>query len=280
MRGDVSTDALEYEKVYEILGNPLKRSILRILGERGEASFTELKSSLKTSTGNLYYNLDGMEGFVTKNEKRRYTLTEKGIRLYRFMLEEDARLRNIVAEKRGFAALVEKYFLPVIVPESLAAAFYHERSLSLVILGASLLLGALPSALGAQVVFMMDQLALPYRLIPLGFFFFVLGALVLLLVVELVQRVLGGHGGYSVDYLGAFFASLLPVYAFNVLQAALPWDPFTLSLLYRLVQVPTLGLLTATLAVYKRLPRDRAFIASFVAYYSSYMASMMLQRIL
>jgi len=56
MSNEEASQNIGQEVVFEILSNPVKRSILRILGERGEVSFTELKTELKTSTGNLYYN--------------------------------------------------------------------------------------------------------------------------------------------------------------------------------------------------------------------------------
>jgi DNA-binding transcriptional ArsR family regulator len=280
MSNEEAAQSISHEKVFEILSNPVKRSILRILGERGEVSFTELRTELKTSTGNLYYNLDGMTGFIAKNEKRKYTLTEKGLKLYRFMIDEDARVRTILTEKRGVLACIEKYFIPALVPESLVAALYSEKLLSLVTLVTALLGGAISSVATLRAIFMLDQLFLPSSLQLLGAPIYFSGAALLISIVEVAQRILGGHTKWSLEYIAAIFIATLPLSMFNLLESLLPLDVLTLNILFRITQALALGLLTAALSVFRGLPKDRAFISAFIAYYASYIASLVLQRLL
>jgi len=264
----------DLEQVYAIMGNPYMRAILRTLGERGEASFSELKSAIGTSTGNLYYNLDKLEGFVTKNEKRKYVLTEKGFRLYRFMLENESRIRTLISEKRGVAAWVEKYILPVLVPESLVSFLYSDPKLSLLMLAAYSVLTSVSSIYGAYVCFGLDQLFLPvtgvYRLLPA-----LAGLLVLLTALEAPSRLMGGEKRISIEYIATVLAATLPL----SIPALLPTDILYVNVLFRLVQILVIGLLTATLKVYKRLPTERAFIAVFTATYVSYNIAFVIQRL-
>jgi len=68
----------EVSRLYEILGHPMRRQIIRILGEAKRASFTDLKSTLKVSVGTLYYNLDLLEDLVAQDREKKYVLTPKG----------------------------------------------------------------------------------------------------------------------------------------------------------------------------------------------------------
>jgi len=68
----------ELEEYFDVLGKPVCRRILKFLGERGKASFKELKEGLGISVGALYYNLKLMRSLVAQDEEKRYFLTEKG----------------------------------------------------------------------------------------------------------------------------------------------------------------------------------------------------------
>ncbi len=68
----------ELDEYFDVLGKPVCRRILRFLGERGRASFKELKEGLGVSVGALYYNLKLMRSLVAQDEEKRYFLTERG----------------------------------------------------------------------------------------------------------------------------------------------------------------------------------------------------------
>lgn len=263
----------ELEQVYAILGNPYMRAILLTLGERGEASFSELKSALGTSTGNLYYNLDKLSGFVAKNDKRRYVLTEKGQKLYRYVVENESRLRSLLSEKRGLSAFIERRLVPLLVPEGLVAIVYSEQWLSLVVLAFYALLSGAVVLRGSFIVFGMDQLSPPPTLLH-RIAFTVAGLLLMLFILEVASRLLGSRRGISLDYLSAAIASTAPL----SVSAFLPGEPLLVSIVFRLLQVIVIGVMTAALKVYKGLPAERAFIAVFVTYYVCFTLSLVLQR--
>lgn len=93
----------DVSRFYTILGHPLRRRLIKILGDVGRASFTDLKSTLNVSVGTLYYNLDLLEDLVTQDRGKRYVLTPKGEIAYRLLVESEEKLISLglEAEKRA-----------------------------------------------------------------------------------------------------------------------------------------------------------------------------------
>ncbi len=263
----------DLEQVYMILGNPYMRAILRTIGEKGEVSFSELKSAVGTSTGNLYYNLDKLKGFIAKNDRRRYVLTDKGVRLYKFIQENEVRIRSLMSERRGFHAILEKYIVPVLVPESLASFLYSEVKPSFIMIFAYLFSVILVSVHGSFVCFGLDQL-FPPPVPGVRIALTLAGLVILILTLEVSSRLMGGERRIGVDYIATLLTSTLPL----SFSALLPLDIFYVNLLFRVIQVMVICFLTATLKVYKRLPAERAFISVFTAYYASYNLALVIQR--
>jgi DNA-binding PadR family transcriptional regulator len=57
--------------------------ILRAIAERnGSAGFSEIRNATGLSTGSIYYHLERMEDYVTKDSKQ-YKITEEGLELLR-----------------------------------------------------------------------------------------------------------------------------------------------------------------------------------------------------
>ncbi|MFW9850388.1 MAG: winged helix-turn-helix domain-containing protein [Candidatus Thorarchaeota archaeon] len=67
--------------IFEALAHPARRDVLRLVsyGEDG-ASYTEILSELRLSTGRLNYHLKQLDGFIVKDERLRYNLTPLGKR--------------------------------------------------------------------------------------------------------------------------------------------------------------------------------------------------------
>ncbi|QOJ79575.1 hypothetical protein IG193_03715 [Infirmifilum lucidum] len=263
----------DLEQVYMIMGNPYMRAILRTVGEKGEVSFSELKSAVGTSTGNLYYNLDKLKGFITKNDRRKYVLTDKGVKLYKFIQENEVRIRSLMSERGGFHAVFEKYIAPILVPESLASFLYSEVKPSFVMMFVYLFSVILASVHGSFICFGLDQLFPPPTL-GVRVALTLAGLVILILALEAPSRLMGGERRIGVDYIATLLTSTLPL----SFLALVPLDVFHLNLLFRVIQVVVICLLTATLKVYKRLPAERAFISVFTAYYASYNLALIIQR--
>lgn len=65
-----------------VVSKPNRLAIVKLIGEKGEVSFKELKASMNLGVGTLYYHLDGLANLVTQNKNREYILTEVGARVY------------------------------------------------------------------------------------------------------------------------------------------------------------------------------------------------------
>jgi len=81
----------------DITTSPARVRILEIIGGKGSVSFTEIKRETGLSTGSIYYHLNYLKDYVTRDANRRYILTEKGRRLLEKMgmkplLEEQSSL--------------------------------------------------------------------------------------------------------------------------------------------------------------------------------------------
>ena len=69
----------ELEKaIFQALGADERREILRIVSREEGVSYTEILGELNMTTGNLNYHLKQLEGFLEKDDERRYRLTPLG----------------------------------------------------------------------------------------------------------------------------------------------------------------------------------------------------------
>ncbi|MEM1942998.1 MAG: helix-turn-helix domain-containing protein [Candidatus Caldarchaeum sp.] len=86
---------------YTLLKNPIRRQIITLLKENGPMAATDLKQLLGISVGTLYYHLEFMQPFVVKTSKRKYTLSEKGLRLVESMRVSDYLAESSVGGLQG-----------------------------------------------------------------------------------------------------------------------------------------------------------------------------------
>ena len=72
--------------------------ILKAIADKnGSAGFSDIKASTGLSTGSIYYHLERMGNYVTKNSKY-YTITEEGLQLLR---EVDSKYADLTPLKRA-----------------------------------------------------------------------------------------------------------------------------------------------------------------------------------
>jgi hypothetical protein len=90
-----------------MLGHPLRRDIIRFLGEKRRSGFTELKSTLKVSVGTLYYNIDLLWDLVTQDVNKKCILTPKGQIAYNILIESEEKFNSLGVEIESRAGLLE-----------------------------------------------------------------------------------------------------------------------------------------------------------------------------
>jgi len=73
------TETDEYDRIFAALKHPLRRQILLLLEEKGEASFTEIQKAVGVNgTGLLSYHLKELGTLVEQSERGKYDLSEIG----------------------------------------------------------------------------------------------------------------------------------------------------------------------------------------------------------
>lgn len=65
-------------RVYNALGDPVRRRIIQILQERGRAGFKELREVLRLTPENLFRTLNTLEGIITQDKYENYLLSDEG----------------------------------------------------------------------------------------------------------------------------------------------------------------------------------------------------------
>lgn len=69
----------------KILDHPIRQRIIELLGIDGPLSWKELSDKIGISTGVLYYHLDTLEGLVSKDKSKKYSLTKFGYRVSQYL---------------------------------------------------------------------------------------------------------------------------------------------------------------------------------------------------
>lgn len=294
---DPESPGINTDLVFSILGNPSKRKIIMFLGERGKASFSDLKKELRMSVGNLYYNIDNLTDFIERDEDKKYLLTERGRQLYAILTEEQKRIDSILRPKgRLYRAL--RRFVGLFIPLPLILFFYRKPSLSiavsliimlctgmvLVITGSDMLLLEI-----RQFYTFSDTVNLGFLSVPSSMFLMskpLLNWLVLCIILELESAVLG-HRERRIEFYFTIPLSFVPLLFYPILLSTTGGLPslgllgtLFLSVFYRLVlQVFALGLLMSILTIFKGFNIERSFVLVFIVYHLSFMLSILLGRI-
>jgi DNA-binding transcriptional ArsR family regulator len=86
-----TSDASE---VHSILNHPIRRKILRLIAEKGYATFTDFKNTLNLKVGTLYYHLDILGDLISQDDQKRYLLTSHGIEALKLMERSEDIIRT------------------------------------------------------------------------------------------------------------------------------------------------------------------------------------------
>jgi hypothetical protein len=101
------------EVVAKLTSKPKRMAVVRLIGERGEVSFKELKARLGMGVGTLYYHLDALRDLVTQNETKQYVLTDAGKTAYESIKGIEANSTKFAPRKlpSGFFEILRQIFL-------------------------------------------------------------------------------------------------------------------------------------------------------------------------
>ncbi|MFQ5712104.1 MAG: winged helix-turn-helix domain-containing protein [Candidatus Geothermarchaeales archaeon] len=261
----------EAEKVvFKSLGHPTRREIIRVIGEKGYATFTDL-SALESKVGLLYYHLNIMSDLLYQDEDKRYILTELGRKAYELLVSGET-LEAYVPVKAGI--------VPSLIAElaTLRALFrYLTGSPSRFIVEAALLMGLIGW------VDVNAKLA-PYLLFPVAFTDEVdliwgvtrvyVNWLLLAALSSILTYVIYRRGGVNVSagiLVGSAIAQT-PLLIYAALWWLTPWirGAAGLSMLLLLVfQTWSLWLLSSAISAAGDLTFRKSFLIALLVQYTS-----------
>ena len=264
----------EISRFYTVLGHPLRRTIISVIGETGSASFTDLKEKLDVSVGTLYYNIDLMEGLVDQDENKRYVLTHRGKIAYRLLVESEEKLVSLGVEaqpRRGWF----RFLVKALTLRGLFSFLYESPKLSLpsaVIILAYGMWITYQAQLYPLLFLYTEHLALPRSFSPL---LFLAGWIAVNFVGNLVPFILYSRpkDGLGCLLIGSCY-SFLPSLVFPTIWGLLKFLHIGMSLivvqLFMLVSMGySLSLLTTAVSVAKGLKTEKAVVVSMIVLYLS-----------
>lgn len=112
------TESDGYDEIFAALKHPIRRQILLLLEDKGEASFTEIQNVLKLSdTGLISYHLKELATLVEQSRRGKYSLSEVGhasITLFRKVeMEKDKTIKVVHRELEQFIGKIVFLFFIV-----------------------------------------------------------------------------------------------------------------------------------------------------------------------
>ncbi len=272
----------EVNIIYSILGNPHRRKIIMYLGERGKASFTDLKKFLGVSVGTLYYNLDNLKSLIEQDEDKKYMLNEKGLKIYEIISKETKRIEEMYKESGFLTRIYKRTLAKVLTPINFFTFMYRNTLVAFVWSVLALIIGLSGTTLANLSLILFDykidaQGSVPYITQAA---MLIISWLVIVAVSEILSRILGSRVSRP-EFIAAVLVAMLPVliYPYFYLTATYfgvlyEWGTVIgLNLVLRILQVISICFLTTAISVFKGLSMERAFIISFIIFYISFTIS-------
>lgn len=262
----------EISRFYTVLGHPLRRNIIKTIGETGSASFTDLRARLNVSVGTLYYNIDLMEGLIAQDESKRYILAPKGKMAYQLLVESEEKLVSLGVEVERRASRV-RLLNRALMMRGLFAYLYESPRLSLPSALTLLLYGAwitYQAQLFPTIILYSERAVLPPLYAPL---LFMGGWIAINVLGNLIPSILYNRpkGGADCLLIGSCYA-LLPSLSLPTVWAVCRFLHVRLSLIdAQLIMLVSMGyslcLLTTAISMAKGLRTEKAALVSLLVLY-------------
>jgi DNA-binding transcriptional ArsR family regulator len=103
LKGTPLTENDDYDIIFAALKNPMRRQILVLLEQKGEATFTDIQNALNvTDTGLLSYHLKELGVLVCQSSRGKYSLSEIGqtsMALFNKVEKDKEQTRKIVQKE-------------------------------------------------------------------------------------------------------------------------------------------------------------------------------------
>jgi DNA-binding transcriptional ArsR family regulator len=262
----------EISHFFNVLGHPLRRQVIKVLGEKSSVSFTDLKSTLNVSVGTLYYNLDLLKGIVEQNANKKYVLTNKGKLAYRLLVESEEKLLSLGLKSQKQLTWL-KPLISVLMMRRFFACIYSSIIVSLPSAITILIYGmwiTKEAQLFPIIVVYSDQPSMP----PLWYAcLFLIGWVIINILGNIVPLIFYRTPMETASYLlvGSCYA-LLPSLAFPTLWAIcktflIPLSSLATQLIMLLSAGYSLCLLTSAISMAKGLRTEKASLVTIIMLY-------------
>jgi DNA-binding transcriptional ArsR family regulator len=110
----------------EVLKNPHRRKILEILSSKKVATPKEVADELKIGVTTVYYHLELMKGYVAKTARGEYSITDKGLEVYRKSFQEEVSSKTSLGRLMPYNLLVYQISRPTLfLPIALAVLVFE-----------------------------------------------------------------------------------------------------------------------------------------------------------
>ncbi len=253
-------------RLYGVFNHPIRAKIIDILHTRGSMSFTELRNEISVSVGSIYYHLSVLGELITQDEKKRYLLTDLGIRTAKHLetnpLEATPRTpsANLPITER-LAPIISGSF--ILQGVSLSPLRHSVEAVLIIFLG-----GWVTSLAGLepQMLFLFEGTSLSSTSIVLNF---ILGWFAIFAVSDIIATVVfKSSRGHLPLLVGSTYA-LLPLILFALLWLYRETYPLSLAgafgvwpfrILFFLLQVWSFLILSSSIKISKNLTASRSVV--------------------
>ena len=77
------------DEFFIAISHEIRRVIIITIGDNGFAGFSQFKRAANAGTGTIYHHIEVLRNFVYQDSKKKYHLTEAGIRAYNLLISQD-----------------------------------------------------------------------------------------------------------------------------------------------------------------------------------------------
>jgi len=266
--------------LYKILGHPVRRRLIEIIGEQGTIGFSEIRNRLQMGPGTLYYHFDMLGGLITQDDRRRYTLTDLGKYAYQVLHSKEYQVTSLAIQesiKPPGEFAVGQVFRSIFFPRGFFMRLFSSPKLGWTIAFITIGFGIVISILARlRLIFFFFEPGYEITLMtPVTFLF---SWIVTFIFAELFSFILFRRKGEdSKLFIGCAvsFLPLLPYPCLVFLNTVFGWglaiviNAVAARLLLLILQVWSMGFLAAAVCVSKGLRLDRAALISLIVAYAS-----------
>lgn len=266
--------------LYKILGHPVRRRLVEVIGEQGTIGFSEIRNRLQMGPGTLYYHFDILSGLITQDDQRRYTLTDLGKYAYQVLHSKEYEVTSLAIQegvKLPGEFAVGRVLRSIFFPRGFFMQLFSSPKLGWIVAFITIGFGIVISILARlkPILFSFEPSYEITLMIPVTFFFSWIATFIFAELFSLILFRRKGEDSKLLIGCAVSFLPLLPYPCLVFLNTIFGWDlaivvnAVAARLLLLMLQVWSFGFLAAATCVSKGLRLDRAALVSLIVAYAS-----------